>query len=131
MKKNCFLGEVAIVASNLFLDDFKKFNFDVVKTLDSWDEKIEGKVSSDYDKLAIKLWPIGSLKGENNLVARDEISKVLIFETECSLDDYFSLDSLNEREEWLYSCLELFVKFLPNQTEINGQNLLHELKESG
>lgn len=53
MKKNCFLGEVAIVASNLFLDDFKKFNFDVVKTLDSWDEKIEGKVSSDYDKLAI------------------------------------------------------------------------------
>jgi hypothetical protein len=55
MKKNCFLGEVAIVASNLFLDDFKKFNFDVVKTLDSWDEKIEGKVSSDYDKLAIKL----------------------------------------------------------------------------
>lgn len=128
MKKIFFLNEIAIVASNLFTEKVKDFNFEVVDFLDAWNQKIDGKINADYPKLAIKLWPQDSLKDKNNLIFRDKISGVLMFEVERSLDEYFSLESDAERENWLYTLLEWFVKCLPDKKELDGQELLSILK---
>ncbi len=127
MKKSYFLDEISVVASNLFSDHVKDFNFGVVACLESWNKKISGKVQSDYDKLAIKVWPEGSLKERNNFVARDKISKILIFETECHLEEYFALGSDGEREQWLYSLLEKAIEYFTIQDDINSKELLNAL----
>ena len=94
------------MASNLYFEKKDKFRKESCCFIYLLDDLLQKKVSSNFQKIAVKLWPVGQFQGEDvERYIPDTISTVFVIEKEYAIDEYYKHDELSERNnEVQYYC---------------------------
>jgi hypothetical protein len=118
-----YFSEFDFIVSNVFVEKAIEFRKENGCLSYLFDAAMEGKISSAFKKVVIKVYPVNALHGGVKFMP-DVTSSVFVVECECDIGVYLKINSKNERYAQLFNFIKDIISAIPDDMGVNKKEIL-------